>query len=194
MKRNTITLQFIENGLIILHKQKLIKYKLKSVNNYTIINKENFINEINKIIQINKINNDFLTDNINIIIDNSYTNLYLLNLKEIFKDLSFNKIEFINIEDIIKLKDNEILVDISTSNIKILYHNHTIDNKIYYSKHKQILIMHIKKIKKNHNIEYIYLYGDYHYTPKFIEDLETSCNIKVYIYTKPELIPIKLLI
>ena len=194
MKRNQITLQFIENGLIILQKEKLNKYKLESINNYTVINKDLFIEEITNIIDINKINNKLLTDNIKIIIDQTNNKLYLSNLKEIFKELSFNKIEFINIVDILKPKDHELIIDISYNSIKIIYKDTIIQSNIYYSKYKSILSIYLKSILKIYNIKYLYIYGNYQFTNKFIEDIEKICKIKTYLYTQPDLIPISLLI
>ena len=83
MKRNLITLQFIENGLIILNKDKLNKYIIKSVNNYQVINKESFIQDITRILAENNINNHLLTDNLNIIVDSTYLDTQLSILKEI---------------------------------------------------------------------------------------------------------------
>ena len=194
MKRNQITLQFIENGLIILQKEKLNKYKLESIYNYTVINKDLFIEEITNIIDINKINNKLLTDNIKIIIDQTNNKLYLSNLKEIFKELSFNKIEFINIVDILKPKDHELIKDISYNSIKIIYKDTIIQSNIYYSKYKSILSIYLKSILKIYNIKYLYIYGNYQFTNKFIEDIEKICKIKTYLYTQPDLIPISLLI
>lgn len=194
MKRNIITIQFVIDGLIILNKEKINKYKLKSVNNYQVINKELFIDELSKIIDKNEINKNLLTDNLNIIIDSTYTELYKSNLKEIFKELSFNKIEFINTIDIFKPKDNEIIVDISTNSIKILYKDTIIQTNIYYSKYISILNIYMKNILKNYNIKYLYLYGNHSYDKSFIDNLEKTLKIKTYIYTQPELIPIRLLI
>lgn len=194
MKRNLLTIQFIEDGLIILNKNKLIKYTLNSINNCYVINKELFIEEISKIIEYNKINNNLLTDNIKIIVDSDYSDLYLSNLKDIFKELSFNKIDFMNIKDIFKPRDNELFIDISNKSIKIISKDTIYKTNVYYSKYKQILLIYIKTINKHHPIKTIYLYGTYTYTDKFIAELEKICKIKTYIYTKPELIPIKLLI
>ena len=120
MKRNKLYIQFIENGLIIFYKDKLSEYILKSVDNYQVINKSIFIEEINKIIQTNKINQNIITDNLYIIVDSTLTNFYLSNLEQLFKELSFNKIEYINILDLINITDEELIVDISTSNIKTI--------------------------------------------------------------------------
>ena len=62
MKRNLITLQFIENGLIILNKKEIKEYILKSVNNYQIINKDTFIEEMTLVIEKNKLNNNYAQD------------------------------------------------------------------------------------------------------------------------------------
>lgn len=194
MKRKLLTLQFIENGLIILYQEQLNKYELQSVNNYRVINKDIFINEINKIIQTKKINNNILTDNINIIIDNTYTELYLSYLKDIFKELSFNKIDYIKQEEILKPKTNEIIVDISKNNIKLLTRYETIQSNIYYNKHKQILIIYLKTIIKNHNIQCIYLYGNNIHINKISKEIESICKVKTYIYTHPDQIPISFLI
>ena len=69
MKRNKITLQFIENGLIILQKEKLSKYKLESVNNYTVINKDLFIEEITPKISVISVgeNNKYNHPNSNVL-------------------------------------------------------------------------------------------------------------------------------
>jgi len=194
LTRNLLTLQFLENGLIILNKKKLQIFKLNSVNNYQVINKEQFIEEITKILEDNKINNNFLTDNINIIVDSTYSNLYLSTLKYIFKELSFNKIEFINIINILNPKGNEIIIDISSNSIKVFYKDTILYTNIYYSKYKQFLGTYIKNIKKTNNINSIHIYGTHTCSKKFIEDIEKICKIKTYIYTNPELIPIKLLI
>ena len=194
MARNLLTIQFTSNGLIILNKKKLYSFELNSINNYQVINKENFIEEINHILVDKKINNNILTDNINILIDSTYTDLYLSCLKDIFKDLSFNKITFTNIMDILKLQENEIIIDVSDNNIKIFYKDTLIYNNIYYSKHKQTIGMYIKNIKKTNDIKCIKLYGTHKNSSKFIEDIEKITKTHTYIYSNPELIPIKLLI
>lgn len=194
MKRNLLTIQFTENGLIILNKKKLIKYKLKSINNYFITNKELFIEEISNIIETNKINNNLLTDNIKIIVDSTYSELYLSNLKEIFKELSFNKVDFINIIDILPPSNNVIFIDVSNNSIKIIHKDIVYQSNVNFSKYIQILSIYLKNIQKHHHIDNIYLYGTYPYTNRFIAEIEKICKIKTYIYSDSELIPIKLLI
>lgn len=194
MKRKIITLQFIENGLIILNQKEIKEYILKSVNNYQIINKDTFIEEMTLVIEKNKLNNNLLTTNINIIIDNTYTSFYLHNIETIFKELSFNKIRFTNIIDIINLKNDELIVDISTSNIKILSKTLTINSHIYNKNHKSILTIYLRNLLKEHNITTIYLYGQYPYTSNFIKYIEKISNCKTYTYTYPNQFPIQLLI
>lgn len=194
MKRKVITLQFIENGLVILSQHTVKKYILNSVNNYLIINKDSFIEEFSKIIEANKINNNLLTDNINILSDPSCSELYKNTLKEIFKELSFNKIDFINIVNIFKPKSSEVIVDLSTNNLKIITKEIFINTNIYYSRHKQILSLYIKELLKNSSIQSIYIYGNNVYTSKFLKEIENICKIKTYVYQQPDLIPISLLI
>lgn len=194
MKRNLITIQFIEDGLIILNQNELKEYSLKSVNNHQVINKELFIQEFSPIIESNKINNKIFTDNLNIIIDSSYSNFYLSNLEQLFKELSFNKIEFINILDIIKLNNNELLIELSTTSIKFITNTILLNCNIYNNKYKSIISILLKEVLKNTQIKTIYIYGKHNLNKKNIEYIEKISNSKVYIYTQPYLIPIKLLI
>ena len=194
MKRNIVSIQFTENGLIILNKKELKEYLLKSVNNYKVINKELFKEEITNIIEKNNINKNILTDNLNIIIDNTYSDIYLLTLKDIMKELSFNKIEFINILDLVHLNNNEILIDISINSIKFISKTKTIKNNIYYQRHKSILNIYLKQIIKEQRLDTIFLYGNYPFTKKIIDNIEKISNCKVYIYSQPKSIPLKLLI
>jgi hypothetical protein len=194
LKRNIVSIQFTENGLIILNKKELKEYLLKSVNNYKVINKELFKEEITNIIEKNNINKNILTDNLNIIIDNTYSDIYLLTLKDIMKELSFNKIEFINILDLVHLKNNEILIDISINSIKFISKTKTIKNNIYYQRHKSILNIYLKQIIKEQRLDTIFLYGNYPFTTKIIDNIEKISNCKVYIYSQPKSIPLKLLI
>ena len=188
MKRNKLYIQFIENGLIIFYKDKLSEYILKSVDNYQVINKNIFIEEINKIIQ------NIITDNLYIIVDSTLTNFYLSNLEQLFKELSFNKIEYINILDLIKITDEELIVDISTSNIKTITKTKSLSFNIDNLKHQTILIIILKSILKNYTIKTIYVYGNHPFINKISKNLEQKLGIKVYIYTQPNLIPLKLLI
>ena len=70
---------------------------MSSVDNYKIINKQIFIEEITTIMNENNINKKIITDNLNIIIDDTYSNYEKENLIDLFKELSFNQINFINI-------------------------------------------------------------------------------------------------
>lgn len=194
MKRNKLYIQFIEKGLIIFYKDKLSEYILKSVDNYQVINKTIFIEEINKIIQTNKINQNIITDNLYMIVDSTLTNFYLSNLEQLFKELSFNKIEYINILDLINITDNELIVDISTSNIKTITKTKSLSFNIDNLKHQTILIIILKNLLKNYTIKTIYVYGNHPFISKISKYIEQKLGIKVYIYTQPNLIPLKLLI
>ncbi|HAB65933.1 MAG TPA: hypothetical protein DCE23_01065, partial [Firmicutes bacterium] len=80
MKRNTISIIFTSNGLLLLNKKVITNHSILSVNNYKVINSEEFINDISLIFKEQNINRHLLTDNINILIDSSYTKQDLLTL------------------------------------------------------------------------------------------------------------------
>lgn len=193
MKRKQITIQFIQNGIMLLKDNKIIEYQLSGVDNYKIINKDKFIQQISKILKKSQINNSFLTDNINIIIDNTYSVLEKENITNIFIELSFNKITFIDLTKLFNLKKHELLIDISTNNIKIYYMNEVLDQKVYFNKYNQILSILIKNIIKFHNIKTIKLFGNKCNNKTLINLIEKYSSAEVYIYSYPNLVPIKLL-
>mgnify|MGYP003501318112 CR=1 FL=1 len=119
MKRKKITIQLIQNGIIILNNKEINTYAINSVDNYKVINKEDFIIDLTTILNKLKINQTIITNNVDIIIDNTYSELEKEVLSNIFTELSFNKIKFIELTNIFKLQPNEILIDISKNNIKI---------------------------------------------------------------------------
>ncbi len=193
MRRQTVTIQFIQNGIIVFNKHQLQKYPLSSVENYKVINKQLFCEEFNKIIEENKINNRILTDNINIIIDDTFKEIDKENLKTILKELSFNKILFINGINIFHLDDNELLINISENNIKFYYYSKILNINIYFKKYKQILNTYIKEILKKYNIKIIKIYGDYKDINNIAKYIEKVLFKEVYTYSYSELMPIKLL-
>ncbi len=193
MRRQTITLQFIQNGIILLKNSDILEYQFKSVDNYKIINKDDFINEISPILNNQNINKQILTDNINLIIDNTYTSIEKDIIINIFKELSFNNISFQNITDILNIKEQELIIDISTNNIKIYYINGVIEQKIYFNQYHQLLSILLKNIKESHNIKIIKLFGNKCNNPKIISKIEKHSNAKVYIYSHPNQVPINLL-
>ena len=192
MKRKTITIQFIQNGIILLSKE-WNNYQLESVDNYKIINREKFISEMNEILKKTNINNSLLTDNINIIIDNTYSELDKENINDVFIGLSFNKIKFLELTKLFNLKKQELLIDVSTNNVKIYYIDEVIDQKIYFNKYDQILSILIKNIISIHNIKTIKLFGNKCNNKKIISILEKYSSAEVYIYSQPHQVPITLL-
>ena len=96
-KRNNIVIQFIQNGILLLHNNNIKEYQLPSVNNYKVINKHLIIEELTNIINKQKINQNILQSNITIIIDSTYTKLDKENIETIFKEIYFNKNNVINI-------------------------------------------------------------------------------------------------
>lgn len=194
MKRNTNTIQFVQNGILFINKRDLIFKKLKSVDNYKIINKSQFIEEFSVIINKYKFNNKFLTDNMNIIVDKSFNDLEKEIISNIFKELSFNKIDFIDLISLLKIKNTEIILDISKNYLKIYFNNQIIENKIYFSKYTPIIILYLKSLILKNNIKTIKIFGNYINKEKILMELEKELNIKTYIFSYPELMPIKLLV
>lgn len=193
MKRNTITLQFVQNGILLLQQKNILSYKLKSVDNYKVINKEQCINELTDIFNKYKINNNFFTDNINIIIDKTYTNLDIEILNNIFKELSFNKTEYLDLINLFNLNNNELLIDLSINCIKLYYNNQVLLNNVYFSKYKQVLNIYLKTLIKKHNIKVIKLFGNYKFTNKLLDEIEHLYKVKTYFYAYPSVMPIRLL-
>ena len=193
MKRKTITIQFIQNGIILLNSNHLTEHNLTSVDNYKVINKDLFIEKISNILNDTQINKTLLTDNLSIIVDNTYSNLEREILTNIFKELSFNKISFLEISSIFNIQEQELIIDISTNNIKIYYLNEVLEQKIYFNKYTQVLSIILKNIKDIHNIKTIKIFGNKCNNKKIINSIEKSSNAKVYIYSHPNQVPINLL-
>ena len=193
MKRKTITLQFIQNGILLLNNNDIQEYKLKSVDNYKIINKDQFISETTQVLKDSKINNSLLTDNINIIVDNTYSIIEKDNITNIFTELSFNKITYLELTKLFNLKKQELLIDLSTNNIKIYYMNEVIDQKVYFNKYTQILSILLKNIIEIHSIKTIKLFGNKCNNKNIISLVEKYSNAEVYIYSHPNQVPIILL-
>jgi len=191
MKRNTITIQINYNNIILYLNNEYKTYEFKSISNYKITNKISFIEELNKILELNKINNKLLTDNVNVIIENNYTEDDSNKLIDILKELSFNHIKLINSKDILNIKENDLIINVSDNNIK-LYHNHNLlDINIYFNKHLDILAIYIKELIQDYKVKNIKLYGTYKLLHKIVNKLERKVRKEVYIYTQPDLIPIR---
>lgn len=191
MKRNTITIQINYNNIILYLNSEYKTYEFKSISNYKITNKISFIEELNKILELNKINNKLLTDNVNVIIENNYTEDDSNKLIDILKELSFNHIKLINSKDILNIKENDLIINVSDNNIK-LYHNHNLlDINIYFNKHLDILAIYIKELIQDYKVKNIKLYGTYKLLHKIVNKLERKVRKEVYIYTQPDLIPIR---
>jgi len=191
MKRNTITIQINYNNIILYLNNEYKTYEFKSISNYKITNKISFIEELKNILELNKINNKLLTDNVNVIIENNYTEDDSNKLIDILKELSFNHIKLINSKDILNIKENDLIINVSDNNIK-LYHNHNLlDINIYFNKHLDILAIYIKELIQDYKVKNIKLYGTYKLLHKIVNKLERKVRKEVYIYTQPDLIPIR---
>jgi hypothetical protein len=193
MKRKKITIQIIQNGIIILNNKEIKQYKINSVDNYRIINKDNFINEMTNIFKKQKINQTIITNDIDIIVDNTYSEIDEEVLLNIFKELSFNNINYIEITEIFNIKKDEIIIDISTNNIKIYYLNEVIEQKVYFYKYNQYINLLLKNILELKQIKTIKLFGNRCNDKKIIKTIEKITNAEVYIYSQPSIVPIYLL-
>lgn len=192
-KRNNIVIQFIQNGILLLHNNNIKEYQLTSVNNYKVINKHLIIEELTNIINKQKINQNILQSNITIIIDSTYTKLDKENIETIFKEIYFNKIKFINLPEILKQTKKELIIDLSQNNIKYYYLNEAIEQKIYFLEYTSNLESILNNVLSIHNIESIKIFGNNTKNKKIIKKIEEITNKPVYIYSHPNLIPLILL-
>ena len=85
MKRKSIIIQILNKSIKIINNNKIIEYKIKSCINGKVTNRNNFLDTMKDIITQEKINSRLLTDDVNIIIDDTYTEIEIEIIKEIFK-------------------------------------------------------------------------------------------------------------
>lgn len=194
MKRKQIVIDITSNGINLIHNNKIKKYSLTAVDNFKIINSSIFIKEFSDIITKEKINSNILTDNIEIIIDNTYSKMYLSNLENIFKELSFNKIKVININNLINFSLDKIYINISQKNIKIYYQHNVYFIPIYFNNYIDILLLYLEKILIKKQIKSLILFGSLKNLSNIATNIEKKTNIKTYLYSSPDKIPIRLLL
>lgn len=190
MKRNTINIQINNDNILFYINDEYKREQIPSLSNYKITNKIDFIEQLRTIIDKYKINNKLLTDNINIIIDNTYTKDDKDKIIDIFKELSFNNINLITNTDILHKNNNDLIINISNNNIKFYHKYKNIDENIYFDKYLEILTLYIKEYISKYKIKCIKLYGDYKDMQKLINKLERKVRKEVYIYTQRDIIPL----
>lgn len=190
MKRNNIYLSFTSNGILLVKNKIIIKENMHSVDNYKVINKEQFLAEYNQIEHQNKINSNFLTDNITIIIDDSYSPLELNTIYSIFKELYYNEIKYLDIKNILSLKPNEIFINLSPKIIKIYTLKKTYIINIYFQEKLKILKKYLEKITKYDNQLIIKIYGDNPNIEKITNYLEKTLQLKCYYFINSNLMPL----
>ncbi len=194
MKRNTITLQFTINGILILNNKKLNEYDLNDcVDKYKVINSQIFIKKIKNILDELKINQHLLTDNVDIIIDKTYNQIDKDILERTFKDLSFNKIKFLNITDKLLTCNTDAMVSVHQKALKIFYLNEVIYIDIYFNKYKEIIEILLKELNTKYNIKTIKLYGDNKIIDEILKLYEKNKKVQLYKFSYPNQIPINLL-
>ena len=157
MKRNTINIQINNDNILFYIDNEYKREPMSSLSNYKITNKLEFIEQLKSILDKYKINNKLLTDNINIIVDQTYTKDDKDKIIDIFKELSFNNINLIINTDILHKKNNDLIINISNKNIKIYHKYKTIDANIYFIPFigrtiKILIIFATKYINENTNI------------------------------------------
>lgn len=194
MKRKTVTIDITSNGINLLNNNKVLQYELLSVNNFSVINSDLFLKEFSQIIKKESINNHFLTDNIRLIIDNTYTSYDVANLESLWKELSFNKVITENITSILKLSNKSIAINIARNNVKIYFQHYVYHLRIYFGKYKENILLYLKEITKNYEIKNIKLFGNYKNLKEICTYLEENLNIKTYMYSYPDKVPIRQLI
>ena len=190
MKRNTINIQINNDNILFYINDEYKREQIPSLSNYKITNKIDFIEQLRTIIDKYKINNKLLTDNINIIIDNTYTKDDKDKIIDIFKELSFNNINLITNTDILHKNNNDLIINVSNNNIKFYHKYKNIDENIYFDKYLEILTLYIKEYISKYKIKCIKLYGDYKDMQKIINKLERKVRKEVYIYTQRDIIPL----
>ena len=190
MKRNTINIQINNDNILFYINDEYKREQIPSLSNYKITNKLDFIDQLRTIIDKYKINNKLLTDNINIIIDNTYTKDDKDKIIDIFKELSFNNINLITNTDILHKNNNDLIINVSNKNIKFYHKYKNIDENIYFDKYLEILTLYIKEYISKYKIKCIKLYGDYKDMQKLINKLERKVRKEVYIYTQRDIIPL----
>ena len=190
MKRNTINIQINNDNILFYINDEYKREQIPSLSNYKITNKIDFIEQLRTIIDKYKINNKLLTDNINIIIDNTYTKDDKDKIINIFKELSFNNINLITNTDILRKNNNDLIINVSNNNIKFYHKYKNIDENIHFDKYLEILTLYIKEYISKYKIKCIKLYGDYKDMQKLINKLERKVRKEVYIYTQRDIIPL----
>lgn len=190
MKRNTINIQINNDNILFYINDEYKREQIPSLSNYKITNKIDFIEQLRTIIDKYKINNKLLTDNINIIIDNTYTKDDKDKIIDIFKELSFNNINLIINTDILHKNNNDLIINVSNKNIKFYHKYKNIDENIYFDKYLEILTLYIKEYISKYKIKCIKLYGDYKDMQKLINKLERKVRKEVYVYTQRDIIPL----
>ncbi len=124
-----------------------------------IINKEKFIKKMEQVINEYHINKNIFNNNINVIINNSYSSIDKEILKEILEILNYKKINFIQEINYLDLDKKKLYINFNNSYFYI-YH---IDNqgkvKISYYDNNEINNLLILKIIKLYRKEKIYIFG-----------------------------------
>lgn len=189
MKRNSIVIGFLDAAIILLNKNKIYTYPSLSVNNYKVTNSNLFKKVFLNIITEQDLNKNILTDNVNVIIDTSYTIDEQEKLNKIFKELSFNEISFIYINDLLLSKEQELNVLVGEEFINIYYKDKTYPLYYYHDKLCETLDIYLKSFTLKYNIKTIKLFGNESSISKVLSEINIH-GVDLYKYANPTQIPI----
>ncbi len=124
-----------------------------------VINKEKFIKKMEQVINEYHINKNIFNNNINVIINNSYSSIDKEILKEILEILNYKKINFIQEINYLDLDKKKLYINFNNR----FFYIYNIDNqgkvKINYYDNNEINNLLITKIIKLYKKEKIYILG-----------------------------------
>ena len=174
-----------------LNKIIIIKPYKDTLYNGVISNRKKFIKLYNKILDKYKLKNNFINENITIIINNLYTEENKLQIKEIMEELYYKKIYFIQETNYLIINKKRLYINYNNSYFYLIYING--DGKVKYSLYKNDYINRnlIIKILSYLNKEDIIIYGK---NVLELESILNKNNINYFVYEESENMLMKLLL
>ena len=193
--KKEIIIRINYNGITIIHNNKIYYFELNnSVENHRVINSEKFTESLSNIIDKLKINHNFFSQNIDIIIDSTYSKEDKILSQNILKELSFNKIKYINITELLNVNTHSLTIELNEYNFKIYYLTTTYQGQIYFNKPLIFIEPYLKELISITNPKEIYIYGDSSDIKKLLNYIEKKYHIKTYYYSHPNIYPLEQLI
>jgi len=188
MRRNNLYLKWHSNGFQLKYHNQIDNYTLLSVVQYKITNRNEFLSEFQNILQDKKINMHLITDNITIIIDETFSSSYIEYLKELMKELSFNQINFLNIKKILSPKSNELIIDISLKSLKFYFSSNTYQLNIINNEYLPLILLYLKILPLK-SLNTIKIFGTNQAIKNISQTLNNLIPLDVYYYSDYSKIP-----